>query len=125
VDSVEEIQGDGAEDREFETVQQSTSKTITVVVSAYCKENYPHICNDGESTYTATMTTPTAGRTIAVDPNIIPYGTKVEIEGIGIRIAEDCGGAIKGNRIDLYFDSHQEALEWGVQYKEVYLKNGE
>lgn len=100
-------------------MQQNPQKTITVVVSAYCKENYPHICNDGDSTYTATMTRPTAGRTIAVDPNIIPYGTQVEIEGVGVRIAEDCGGAIKGNRIDLLFDTHEEALEWGMQEKKI------
>lgn len=118
-----EVAGYGAEDKEFEAVQQSVAKTITVVVSAYCKENYPHICNDGDSTYTATMTTPTAGRTIAVDPNIIPYGTQVEIEGVGVRIAEDCGGAIKGNRIDLLFDTHEEALEWGMQTRQVTILN--
>ena len=123
MDSVEEVADDGAEDKEFEAAQQSVAKTITVVVSAYCKENYPHICNDGDSTYTATMTTPTAGRTIAVDPNIIPYGTRVEIEGVGVRIAEDCGGAIKGNRIDLLFDTHEEALEWGMQTRQVTILN--
>ena len=89
------------------------------VITAYCCENYPHICNDGEAIYTATGTVATAGRTIAVDPNIIPYGTEVEIEGVGVRIAEDCGGAIKGNRIDLLFDTHQEALNFGRQTKEV------
>ena len=124
MDSVEEIQGDGAEDREFETVQQSTSKTITVVVSAYCKENYPHICNDGESTYTATGTIATPGRTVAVDPKYIPHGTEIEIEGVGFRIAEDCGGAIKGkNRIDLLVETHQEALEWGMQTRKVKILN--
>lgn len=74
-------------------------------------------------TKTATGTTPTTGRTIAVDPNVIPYGTQVEIEGIGVRIAEDCGGAIKGNRIDLLFETHQEALEFGRQTKQVTILN--
>ena len=69
------------------------------------------------------MTRPTAGRTIAVDPNVIPYGTQVEIEGIGVRIAEDTGGAIKGNRIDLLFETHQEALEFGRQTKQVTIIN--
>ena len=35
-------------------------------------------------------------------------------------VAEDIGGAIKGNRIDVYFDNHQEALAWGIQHHEVY-----
>ena len=87
-------------------------------LTAYCGENYPHICNDGDSTHTATMTQPTAGRTIAVDPKVIPYGSKVLINGITY-IAEDCGGAIKGKRIDVYHDTHAEALEFGVQYADV------
>jgi 3D (Asp-Asp-Asp) domain-containing protein len=68
---------------------------------------------------TSTGTEATQGRTIAVDPKKIPYGTEVEIEGVGVRVAEDCGGAIKGNRIDLYFDSHQEALNFGRQTLQV------
>lgn len=118
-----EVTGNGAENIQVETMQQNTQKTITVVVSAYCKENYPHICNDGESTYTSTGTVATVGRTIAVDPSVIPYGTEVQIEGVGVRIAEDCGGAIKGNRIDLLFDTHQEALNFGRQTKQVKILN--
>lgn len=38
---------------------------------------------------------------------------------MGVRIAEDCGGAIKGNKIDLYFDTHAETLEWGKQTRKV------
>lgn len=97
--------------------------TMTVVVSAYCNEAYDHICNNGDSTTTATGTTPTVGRTIAVDPDMIPYGSEVEIDG-HIYIAEDCGGSITGNRIDLLFATHQEALEYGMQTKtiKVYIK---
>lgn len=90
-------------------------------ISAYCREDYPHICNDGDSTITATGTTPTVGRTIAVDPNVIPYGSEVTING-NTYIAEDCGGAIKGNRVDILFDTHQEALEFGIQYANVSYK---
>ena len=61
-----------------------------------------------------------ANRTIAVDPSVIPYGSKVKIND-KIYVAEDCGGAIKGNRIDIYFASHDEALDFGVQYAEVFL----
>ena len=87
-------------------------------ITAYCGENYPHICNDGDSTRTATGTTPTAGRTCAVDPKVIPYGSEVIING-HTYIAEDCGGAVKGNRIDILFATHQEALNFGVQYADV------
>lgn len=89
-------------------------------LTAYCKENYPHICNDGDSSTTATGTVPTAGRTIAVDPKVIPYGSKVIINGHEY-IAEDCGGAVKGNRIDILFNTHQEALSFGIQYAEVFI----
>lgn len=72
---------------------------------------------------TATGTKATEGRTIAVDPKVISYGTTVYFEGpngFHEYRAEDCGGAIKGNDIDLYFDSHEDALEWGVRELEVF-----
>ena len=60
------------------------------------------------------------GRSIAVDPKVIPYGTKVMFNGHEY-VAEDCGGAIKGNRIDLYMEDHAETVIWGVQNIEVFL----
>ncbi len=59
-------------------------------------------------------------RTIAVDPTVIPYGSKVVING-QVYVAEDCGGAIKKNRIDIYVGSHAEAETKGVYETEVYL----
>lgn len=65
------------------------------------------------------------GVTVAADPRFIPLGTKICIDGHEY-IVQDTGGAIKGNRIDVYFDHHQAALEFGVQYKEIYMvKEGE
>ena len=64
---------------------------------------------------TASGTPITPGRTIAVDPSVIPLGTSVYIEGIGTRIAEDTGGAIKGNRIDLAVSDHSESGTWNAQ----------
>ena len=52
---------------------------------------------------------------IAVDPKIIPYGTKLEIKNIGYFVAEDSGSKIKGNRVDIYFESKTEAQEFGTQ----------
>lgn len=70
---------------------------------------------------TATGTKATAGRTVAVDPSKIPYGTEVIING-HTYIAEDCGGAIKGNKIDIFFNSHAEALRFGIQYAEIFVR---
>lgn len=58
---------------------------------------------------------------VAVDPRVIPLGTKLYIEGYGYAIAEDTGGAIKGNRVDLFFDSASEADNWGVRWINVYV----
>lgn len=54
-------------------------------------------------------------KVIAVDPSVIPLGSKVYVPGYGYAVAGDTGGAINGNRIDVYFHSHSQALNWGVQ----------
>lgn len=64
---------------------------------------------------TATGTTARAGRTVAVDPKIIPLGSKVYIEGLGERIAEDVGGGVKGHHIDVYLGTVPQAFRFGVQ----------
>jgi len=61
------------------------------------------------------------GYSIAVDPEVIPYRTEVIIDGKTYK-AQDCGGAIKGNRIDVYFEDHDDALEFGVKHTEVFVK---
>lgn len=74
--------------------------------------------------YTANMSIAKEGVTIAADINILPYGTKVIIDGHEY-IVQDKGGVINGNRIDIYFESHQDALNFGVQYKEIYIERNE
>jgi len=59
---------------------------------------------------------------VAVDPRVIPLGTKLYIDGYGEAVALDTGGAIKGNRIDLYMDSPEAAAEWGVRTVIVYVR---
>lgn len=61
------------------------------------------------------------GVTIAADTSVLPFGTKVIMDGHEYTV-QDRGGAIKGNKIDVYFESHQEALEFGVQYKELFIE---
>lgn len=102
-----------------EEVVEQPQATTTFKVTAYC----PCVkCCGKEDGITATGTVATAGRTIAVDPTVIPYGSRVILNGVTY-IAEDCGGAIKGNKIDMFFDTHQEALEWGVRYIEGVVIN--
>ena len=60
------------------------------------------------------------GYSIAVDPTVIAYRTEVVINGHTYK-AQDCGGAIKGNRIDIYMSDHNKALKFGVQYAEVFV----
>ena len=117
-------------------------ETLTPIpepVDIICEENAPQTVSLGEykiTAYcpcskccgksdgiTATGVLARQGRTIAVDPQKIAYGDRVIING-HTYTAEDCGGAIKGNRIDVYFDSHEHALEFGVQYAEVFLDCG-
>lgn len=70
---------------------------------------------------TATGTRPRWG-TIAVDPRIIPYGTKVYIPKLNMTfIAEDCGGGIKGNKIDIFMNSSSQCYNWGVRSLEIYI----
>lgn len=84
-------------------------------VTYYCAEKYPHICNAGPPYKTAMGTTPTPGRTIAVDKNRIPLGTHVIIDGHEY-VAEDTGGAIDALDIDIVVATHAQALAKGKRY---------
>ena len=95
-----------------ETVQASAPLTgdwIWANASAYCACVK---CCGKTNGITASGTKATAGRTIAAPKNY-PFGTKIEIAGMGTYVVEDRGGAITGNKIDIYFDSHAEALKFG------------
>jgi 3D (Asp-Asp-Asp) domain-containing protein len=82
-------------------------------------------CGQWADGITATGTVATQGRTIAVDPAVIPYGSEVEIQyedgTVERYVAEDCGAAIKENRIDVFMNSHDEALNMGIRKGSVYL----
>lgn len=86
-------------------------------ITYYCS---CEICCDVETGITATGAPVVEGETIAVDSSVIPYGTQVIIGG-HVFTAEDCGGAIKQNHIDIYVHSHEEALALGRTSAEVYL----
>ena len=102
-------------------VTKPTQK-MTVVATAYCScksccgvyaENRPN-----GVVYTASGAIAKANHTIAVDTSVIPFGTKVKY-GDTIYVAEDTGSAIVGNKIDIYFDNHSSALEWGKRTIEI------
>lgn len=69
---------------------------------------------------TASGTTTKANRTVAVDPKVIPLGSKLMING-KIYVAEDTGGFIKGKKIDIFMPSYNDCIQWGVRNVKVYL----
>lgn len=58
---------------------------------------------------------------VAVDPDVIPYGTRMYIPGYGFAVAADCGGAINGNTIDLFMEDYGDAISWGRRDVTVYF----
>jgi len=90
----------------------------TFTCTAYCA--CEQCCGKWASGYTATGTKATAGRTVAVDPSVIPLGTTIEV-GSNRYVAEDTGSLVTGNRIDIFFDTHEEAVKFGVQKMDVYV----
>lgn len=100
---------------ETETLGLKSLGTFTITAYCPCAK-----CCGKDDGITATGVKATAGRTIAVDPDVIPYGTELFIDGFTYR-AEDTGGSIKGNKLDIFFANHLEALEWGVREYEVFI----
>lgn len=82
--------------------------------TAYCKG-----CS-GTTAYGIDLRANPNHKVIAVDPSLIPLGTRVWVEGYGEAIAGDTGGAIKGHKIDVFIPSYDQAMEWGV--KKVKMK---
>lgn len=88
------------------------------LITAYCP---CYGCSEGYGRTTSTGHRATSSRTIAVDPRVIPYGSKVYIKGLGEFVAEDCGGDVKGNHIDIFFDYHSITDEFGRKFRKVYI----
>lgn len=107
----------GADNPQFKTTEQRIEEKHIerYTVTAYC----PCVKCCGKSNgITASGIKAVEGVTVAADTNILPFGTHLQIDG-NIYIVQDRGGAIKGNRIDIYFDTHEKALQFGRQTKEV------
>ena len=95
-------------------VPNKYSRVLTMQASAYSAQD------PGNGNYTATGSRLKKG-IVSVDPKLIPLGTKLYIEVYGYAVADDVGGAIKGHRIDLAYDSRSEALQFGRQTVKVYV----
>ena len=95
-------------------------QTITVTATAYTAN-----CEGGSGvTYTGVdLRANPESKVIAVDPTVIPLGTKVYVEGYGYATAADIGGAIKGNKIDVFIPSQSEAEDWGMKTVKVKILN--
>lgn len=85
--------------------------------TAYCP---CYQCSEGWGRKTSTGATAKANHTIAVDPNVIPYGSKIMINGV-VYTAEDRGGGVRGNHIDIFYDTHSQTRQHGSQSTEVFL----
>ena len=144
INSYEEFSGDILDDEPYidedlegeniviDGVPTNYVKTIDMNATAYCL--CKKCCGKSENSpgYGATASglriIPNTGmKVIAVDPKVIPLGTKVYVQGLngagdyGYAIAADTGGAIKSNKIDLYYDTHTQALKWGRKKVRVYI----
>lgn len=119
IEPTKQVEEDEVTDVEIETTKQYETKTYTITAYCPCYE-----CSEGWGDSTASGVKAVEGITIATDKSI-PLGTKIYIDGVGERIVQDRGGAIKGNKIDLYFDTHQEVLSFGRQTKRVKIMKGE
>ena len=65
---------------------------------------------------------PVGSETVAVDPSVIPLGSRIYVDGAGPRIAQDTGGAIRGRRLDIWEPSGAQCADWGVQSRQVWMR---
>lgn len=97
---------------------QTSGRTLNVKATGYSTKQ------PGLSTHTFMgIDLRVNSRVIAVDPSVIPLGSMVEVEGMGVYIAGDTGGAIKGNIIDIHFNTVAEALQWGRRNVTIRILN--
>ena len=103
-------QQQAAQQQQQQSQQQASGKSMTVEATAYTANCAG--CSGTTATGVNLKSNPNQ-RVIAVDPSVIPLGSKVYVEGYGQAVAADTGGAIKGNRIDVFVSSDSAAQDWG------------
>lgn len=110
------VRVDATEQVKAEELELVSLGTFTSYAYCPCEK----CCGQWSGGPTASGVMPEEGRTVAADWDVLPAGTEIYIDGVGWRTVEDTGSGINGNKLDLYMDSHQAALEWGVQEVEVF-----
>ena len=117
---------EGELENENELIEQAllarSHKLEDVTITFYCCEKRPHICGTGNG-ITASGRRVTPYVSCAVDPDVIPLGSTVMLEYNGEMVylrADDTGGSIKGNRLDIAVKGHQEALSLGVKTADIW-----
>ena len=121
VDKIVQVQKVVETSRGTTTTRTSSSSSSGTIykITAYCPCS--KCCGKYASGYTSSGTKATAGRTVAASSKF-SFGTKLNING-HTYVVEDRGGAITGNKIDIFVNSHSEALAWGVRYLPVEVVN--
>ena len=119
--AAEELESYQENENDAETAEADTKWTSlgTFKVTAYCP--CEACCGAWANGITADGSRATEGVTVAADISVLPFDTIVQIGGEEYEV-QDRGGAIQGNRIDIYFDDHETAEAYGVQYHEVLVK---
>ena len=118
--SQQQTQSQQAQSQKTEQSTQPQGKTITMSATAYTA--YCAGCSGITANGTNLRANPNL-KVIAVDPKVIPLGTRVYVEGYGEAIAADTGGAIKGNKIDVFLSSQDAAVNWGRRTVQVTILN--
>jgi 3D (Asp-Asp-Asp) domain-containing protein len=97
------------------TVHKPKGNKQHFTLTAYSNDYRSTGKNQGDPEFgiTASGSKTREGVTIAADWTVLPKGTRVYIAGLGVRVVQDKGSAIKGNKIDIYFESEQDALDFG------------
>ena len=99
---------------------KKVSSVKTTSVKKTSKKSRKYLGTFKAYAYNGAGTTASANRTVAVDPKVIPLGSKLMING-KIYVAEDTGGFIKGKKIDIFMPSYNDCIQWGVRNVKVYL----
>ena len=88
-------------------------------ITYYCDERFNHVC--GGSGITASGKPTEVGWTVAADWGVLPKGSVIYISGLGFREVQDVGGGVNGDHIDVLVQTHEEALNGGLDYKDVWI----